>query len=144
MGLGTRVGRDDEIGLALVSALAEEPGFRKRCATLENADPATISSALLERQDAVILVDAADMGLAPGEHCVFQDDEASIMLKNDSVSTHGLGLAEGLALARALGFDYPVRIFGIQPFDLSPRPGLTPEMNARFPKLLAALRAATH
>jgi hypothetical protein len=61
-------------------------------------------------------------------------------LKTSSVSTHGLGLAEGLELARTLGFNQPASIFGIQPFDLSPGQGLTPEMTSRFPLLLAALR----
>jgi hydrogenase maturation protease len=90
----------------------------------------------------VIFVDAADMGLDTGEYRFFFDEAASVTLKTDSVSTHGLGLADGLEIARALGFDRPAAIFGIQPFDLSPRPGLTPEMKDRFPSLMTALRDA--
>ena len=140
VGLGSRLSSDDEIGLALVEALVLEPDFGDRCVILENADPTTLASTLMGWHRPVILVDAADMGLDPGGHCAFPDDEARLMLKSDSDSTHGLSLAEGLALARTLGFDHPICIFGIQPFDLSPGQGLTLEMKAKFPKLLAALR----
>jgi hydrogenase maturation protease len=109
---------------------------------LESADAATVAASLIEWRRSVILVDAADMDLAPGEHRFFCDSDVSLILKSSSVSTHGFGLAEGLELARTLGYDQSVRILGIQPFDLSPRKGLTPEMTARFPYLLSALRAA--
>ena len=97
---------------------------------------------LLEWHRPVILVDAANMDLAPGEYRFFSDRDASMILKTSSVSTHGLGLAEGLELARTLGFDQAACIFGVQPFDLSPGQGLTPEMTSRFPSLLDALREA--
>jgi hydrogenase maturation protease len=139
-GLGTYLGHDDEIGLALVRALSAEEAFAARCVLLESADAATVASSILEWQQPVILVDAANMGLGPGEYRFFPDGDASVIIKTSSVSTHGLGLAEGLELARTLGFNRAVCIFGIQPFDLSPGQGLAPEMISRFPLLLAALR----
>jgi hydrogenase maturation protease len=142
VGLGTRLNSDDEIGLALVQALSQETEFSEHCMLLEGADAATVASALLEWHRPVILVDAADMEIESGEFRLFSDKEALIAMKSSSVSTHGLGLAEGLELARALGFDQPAAIFGVQPFDLSPRPGLTPEMYHRFPLLLAELKKA--
>jgi hydrogenase maturation protease len=140
VGLGTCLGRDDEIGLALVRALSGEDAFAQRCMLLESADAATVASVLLDGQRPVVLVDAADMGLAPGEYRFFSDRDAALILQTSSVSTHGLGLADGLELARTLGFAPSARIFGVQPFDLSPGQGLTPEMTARFPLLLNALR----
>jgi hydrogenase maturation protease len=140
VGLGSWLSSDDEIGLALVSALAEGEAFHDRCVLLENSDATVVASTLIEWDRPVILVDAADMRLAPGMFRFFSDNDAAMIIKSSSVSTHGLGLAEGLGIARALGYDQPVLIFGIQPFDLSPRQGLTPEMNARFPLLIEALR----
>lgn len=140
MGLGSSLGRDDAIGLALVRALSGEAPFEARCVLLESADAATVASLLLEWQRPVVFVDAADMDIPPGEYRFFPDKDASILLKTSSVSTHGLGLAEGLELARTLGFEQPVRVFGVQPFDLSPGQELTPEMVSRFPLLLDALR----
>jgi len=142
VGVGTPAGSDDEVGLALVRALSREARYNGRCRILEYPDAATVASSLLEWQQPVILVDAADMDLSAGEHRFFADTDASMILKDSSVSTHGLGLAEGLELARTLGFDRPIRIFGVQPFDLSPKQGLTREMSERFPSLLDALKTA--
>lgn len=142
VGIGSYLNSDDAIGLALVHALSEDAAWTSRCFLWEGADAATITSLLLEWRRPVVLVDAADMGLAPGEHRYFPDQDATVVLKDGSVSTHGLGLAEGLQLARSLGFDQPVNIFAVQPFDLSPGQRLTPEMAAIFPMLLFALKTA--
>ena len=142
VGLGSPYGSDDEIGLALVRALSLEEDYEECCVLLESADSATVAYSLLEWQRPVILVDAADMGIAPGECRFFFDSDASLTLKTGSVSAHGMGLAEGLGLARTLGYDKRAGIFGVQPFDLSPKMGLTPEMKERFPLLLAALKSA--
>lgn len=142
VGVGTPAASDDEIGLALVQALSRETEYAAHCRLLECADTALVAASLLEWRQPVILVDAADMGLNPGEYSFFSDESASIKLKASSVSTHGLGLADGLELARTLGFDRPTHIFGVQPFDLSPKQGLTEEMTALFPSLLKALKTA--
>jgi hydrogenase maturation protease len=142
VGVGTPACSDDEIGLALVRALGRSEAYAPRCLLLEYADAALVASSLLQWQKPAVLIDAADMGLAPGSYRFFADHRASITLKDSSVSTHGLGLAEGLELARTLGYDFPIRIFGIQPFDLSPKQGLTREMTELFPELLRALEDA--
>lgn len=142
VGLGSYLNSDDEIGLDLVQELSRQPVWTERCLLWEGADAATVAASLMEWRGPVLLVDAADMSMAPGEHRCFSDQEAAVILKACLVSTHGFGLAEGLQLARALGFDQPAYIFGVQPFDLSPRAGLTPQMTARFSALCAALEAA--
>lgn len=142
VGLGSTLGSDDGVGLALVQALSQDEALAKRCVLLESADAATIASSLIEWRRPVILVDAADMALAPGEWRFFEEKDAAAILKSSSVSTHSLGIAEGLELARMLDFDQSAYIFGIQPFDLSPGLGLTPEMTAKFPLLFSALRTA--
>ena len=141
-GAGTPAAGDDEIGLALVRALSRDADHAARCRLLECADAAMVATALLEWRQPVLLVDAADMGLAPGSYRFFPERHASIALKTSSVSTHGLSLADGLELAKTLGFDLPVYIFGVQPFDVSPRRGMTPGMTALFPRLLEALKDA--
>lgn len=140
VGLGSRLGSDDGIGLELVRVLSGEGKYTERCRLLENADAATVASSLLEWRCPAILVDAADMELIPGRSRFFADSDASLLLKTSSVSSHGLGIAEGLALARTLGYDQPVGVFGVQPFDLSPKQGLTPQMRKLFPSLLAELK----
>jgi hydrogenase maturation protease len=140
VGVGTRLNRDDEIGLRLVEQLSLDSDLSLHCVLLEGQDAADVTSFILDTKKPLLVVDCADMGLSPGEHRAFFDSDARICVKTDSVSVHGMGLSEGIALARALGFERPVRVFAVQPFDLSPRPGLTPEMENRFGSLLVELR----
>jgi hydrogenase maturation protease len=142
VGVGTPASGDDEIGLALVRDLSAKAEYAGRCRLLECADAAMVASSLLEWQKPAVLVDAADMGLAPGAFRFFSDGNAAMTIKSSTVSTHGLGLAEGLALARTLGYNRPIRIFGVQPFDISPKQGLTREMAGLLPSILAALNKA--
>jgi hydrogenase maturation protease len=142
IGVGTRLGRDDEIGLLLTERLVEDGVLDEADAlSLEGADAADVATALLGLRQPVLIADCADMGLSPGTFRGFDDHEAGLHLRADAASTHGLGLADGLALARALGFDQPVRIFAVQPFDLSPAAGMTREMKALLPNLVAAFGA---
>ncbi len=142
VGIGTRMSRDDEIGLRLVERLMETAEFAGRCELLESADAATVTSYLMEQESPVLFVDCADMGLLGGEYRFFGEKDATVHVRADSVSTHGMGLAEGLALARALDYGEAVRFFAVQPFDLSPCFGITEEMSARFELLLGALTSS--
>ena len=103
VGIGSYLSRDDEIGLALVGALSREPTWTVWCVLLDSADIATVASSLLEWDKSVVLVDAANMGLAPGEFRFFPERDAALFMKDDSVSTHGFGLAGRLAAGEKPG-----------------------------------------
>jgi hydrogenase maturation protease len=142
IGIGTRLGRDDGIGLVLVERLVEDNVLaRDDAVLLESADAAEVASILLELNRPAVIVDAADMGLEPGAYRALGDNDATLKIRSDATSTHGLGLAEGLGIARHLGYDKRVSIFAVQPFDLSFGPGLSEEMDAKVPELVAALTA---
>jgi hypothetical protein len=49
-------------------------------------------------------------------------------------------MAEALTIARQLGFQQPVKVFGVQPFDIRPRTGLSAPMAQRLDALQQALR----
>ncbi|NGZ06176.1 MAG: hydrogenase maturation protease [Magnetococcales bacterium] len=143
IGVGSHGGCDDAVGLHLVTLLAESQsagcGSGVDCVLWESADALTLVHDLLELANPVLLVDCADMGLAGGEWRAFVPGEGQLRLARDAVSTHGLGIAEALELARGLGFSHALRVFGVQPFDLTPRIGLTAEMGACLPVLFGAL-----
>lgn len=139
-GVGSRFSRDDEIGLRLVEAIAGRGSTTAvECRLWEDADALSLANELLELDRDVVIVDCADMGLAGGSWRLFADDAVRLRIRADPLSTHGLGLAEALSIARSLGFKPCIRIFGVQPFDLSPGPGLSARMQDAFPDLLAAL-----
>ena len=142
IGLGSQSAGDDAIGLRLVESLAR----RRARAGLSfhlwsDAAALTLAHDLTELSTPALIADCADMGLEPGDHRCFDGRGGALTVRSVSVSTHGLGMAEALALAEDLGFDQRVTIFGVQPFDLSPAAGLSPSMEARLPGLLEALDA---
>lgn len=139
-GVGNRWAGDDAIGLCLVEALAErqtEAGIE--ILYWENADALTLAHDLLGLRTPILIVDCADMGLTGGSWQRLSPQTARLRVHTDALSTHGLGVADALSLAQSLGFDQPVEVFGIQPFDVSPSLSLSPAMERRFPHLLRAL-----
>ena len=138
IGIGSRACGDDAIGLHLVERLGARSGVRTHL--WEHRDAFDIASGLLELDAAVMLVDCADMGLAPGSWRAFDADDARLAQAVNTVSTHGFGLADALALARTLGHDQPVRVFGVQPFDIRPgQAALSAAMDAQVDGLAEAL-----
>jgi hydrogenase maturation protease len=143
IGVGSWLSRDDAVGLMLVNELAArapKPGLDFH--SWESADALTITHEMLELSSPILLVDCADLGLNPGEWKCFEADKARLLLHADTVSTHGLCLADALELARGLGFDKPVHVFGVQPFDLGPGSGLSEDMTLAFPRLFEHLAGA--
>ncbi len=139
IGVGNLLRGDDGVGVRVAQALAEE-GLPEGT---EVIDAGTRGLDLLfEFGDAghVVLIDAAEMGQTPGEARVF--DAAA--LKGDGevrlASLHGIGIAEVLALGRAVGVEPRMTIVGIQPADLRPREGLSATLSARLPEYVALAR----
>ena len=120
IGIGSRLGSDDAIGLALVEKFASDPRVcGVDCHLWEHADFATLTLGLLDLPPSqVVIVDCADMGLDPGAYRLLQ---RGFMCRTDSISVHGLGLAQALDLAQTLGGHHDISVFGIQPYDLSLR-----------------------
>jgi len=145
-GIGSRHSTDDAIGLRLVASLDRLP-TGVRCELWEDSDALDLARRLLDNGGPLLIVDCAEMNLAAGEWRCFAGEPASNMkltLHSRSISTHGLGLAEALAIARRLGLTSAVSIFAVQPYELALCPPtenpLSEAMQARLPRLLAALR----
>jgi len=142
-GVGNDLSRDDAIGLRLLEAYGRQPppaGVVTR--VWADADALTLADNLLESDRPLLLVDCAAMGLEPGHWRLMRTGEITLACHGDALSTHGLGVAEALAIASELGRRSPVHLFGIQPFDTSPGAGLSAGMQRRFAPLLAALGEA--
>lgn len=143
VGIGSRYRSDDGIGLALVDAFAAQmppPGVVAE--TWADIDTMGTVHGLLAVRSAVLFVDCATMDLQPGDWRLFRDSEARLRAHAPSVTTHGLGLGEGLALARSLGFTQPVWFFGVEPATVAFGGELSPTLRTRLPALTAALMGA--
>jgi hydrogenase maturation protease len=94
VGIGQLAAGDDGVGLAVARALAAR-GLPVR----ESAD-ASILLVLLEAGHRVVLVDAVAGGGPPGT--VMQLDPDALVDGLTPLSSHGIGVAEAIALARTL------------------------------------------
>lgn len=142
IGIGCQSAGDDAVGLHLVRALAADPPRGELCCLgWEDADALTIAHDLLLLRDPVLVVDCLDFAGEPGTHRVIEDAARRLALAGRSVSCHGFGLPEALALAESLGFCQPVDVFGVQPARLDPVFGLSEPLRHALPTLEEALRA---
>jgi hydrogenase maturation protease len=99
LGIGNADRGDDAVGCLVVRRLR---GLAPAGVCIEEHDgEATLLLARFEQADAVWLIDAACSGSAPGT--VRRLDCATDKLPASAGSSHGLGPAEAIALARALG-----------------------------------------
>jgi hydrogenase maturation protease len=143
IGLGSELAGDDAIGLILVEQVAGRlGGAPTTCVQWPDADALTVANDLLALETDVLLVDCADMGLAPGSARLLAAGEVRVHVKHSPVSVHGLGIAEALELARRLGFHRQVHFFAVQPYGLAPGAPLTAALAERVPELVAELERA--
>jgi hydrogenase maturation protease len=122
VGVGNQHRGDDGVGLAV----ARQLGTRGDTVVIQcDGEPARLVASLAGATRAYI-VDAADFGAAPGTILRMEAGAGPMPAVPGTVSTHGLGLAESLDLARALG-QLPQRcvIYAIQGLDFAPGVGLS-------------------
>jgi len=108
IGVGNRLRGDDGVGLAVAS--------RVRAAGIEVREYEGEPVGLIEAWScaaAVVLVDAVSAGAAPGSVHRFDASSAALPATwSRSTSTHALGVAEAIELARAVG-RLPLRVVAV-------------------------------
>ncbi len=132
IGIGNDDRHDDAAGLATARLLrsgADSLGTTPR--VIERTGEATDLLEAWADEPTVIVVDAMVSGAPPGTVRRFDATNEPLPLPPPGASTHGLGLAEAVGLARALG-RLPARLvlIGIEGADFSPGAGLSPEVAA--------------
>jgi len=143
LGLGNPLRGDDGIGPRVVDALLQR-GLPAGVEALDAGAAGLDLLNLLEGPRRVIVVDAADVGLEPGRFARFTPDEARLVGVADALSSHGAGLAEALALARACGQPLPeIVIFGVQPESLEWGEGLSPAVKGAVSQVVEAVLQET-
>jgi len=130
LGLGNSLRGDDGVGPAVIEWLDQRvlpPG-------VEAIDGGTaglnIVSTLMGHERAII-VDAANIGRAPGAWARFTPDAARLKDNDMMLSLHSAGLTEALALGAALNVLPPaIIIYGVQPQNSGWSPQLSDEVRA--------------
>ena len=144
LGVGNPLCGDDGLGPWVVEKLACEPGFGELAHThLQDAGlPGWGLPSWLEGWERVILVDAVDIGQAPGSWRRFRPEDVQLWLQEDALSLHQPDLACGLALAQALNLlPQELYIYGMQPADTTPGAPLSPQVRAHLPGMIDQIMA---
>jgi hydrogenase maturation protease len=113
-GAGSRMMRDERIGIAVLDELARRD--LPECVTLR--ETGTDGYGLindLEDTDVAIIVDCAEMGRAPGTVVAFGPDEVESTVEDRRMSVHSINLLGVVQLAQTLGYAARIRIVGVQP-----------------------------
>lgn len=116
--IGNRNRGDDGIALTLIERVKEELPSNVDVQIWENKDALSVAAELLEIKTAVVIIDSAEMGIEGGEFRWFKQSECYLKQHLGSLSTHGFGFSDALALAEVLGFKQELYFFAIQPVQI--------------------------
>ncbi|MCP4292577.1 MAG: hydrogenase maturation protease [bacterium] len=132
---------DDGVGVAVLERIREANTFPGA----ELFDASTDALALLDKftpGELNVIIDAAEMGLEPGEVAAFKPDEVKVKIQSDHLSMHGFGLGETFQMAERLGtMPEKVLIVGVQPARIEINQGLSEPVKAALPRIISLIEA---
>lgn len=154
LGVGNPLRRDDGFGPEVIRCLLDATG-KKEVPAFPNTTTAKINDDSVDMIDGgtdglglleyiknykkVFLIDAVEMGTVPGTIKVFTPGDALFHIHNDSLSTHGFGIAELIKLAQGLDILPDLTVIGIQPQDTGYGKGLSKTVQSGVERTMATL-----
>ncbi len=117
---------DDAIGPQVIEHVVAN-GLDRDCVAVDLSTDALRLVAYLDADtEAVLIVDAARLGLAPGEFRFFSPDDVETRKELTGLSTHEGDVVKVLALAREAGYAIPrIAVMGIEPCEMGPGTALS-------------------
>ncbi len=142
LSLGNPLRGDDGVGAAVREMLAHDARLPHHVAVVDGGTAGLETALVLKGHRRAIIVDAADMGCAPGEWARFTRDQ--VILEPAEIglhsTLHSAGLSEALALGEALGIlPEEIVMYGVQPKSIDWSPGLSAPVQAAVPAVCAAI-----
>ncbi len=139
LALGNPLRGDDGVGPAVLRALEARPEIAA-ATFVDGGTPGFETVLMLQGYRRAIILDAADMGKAPGTWKRFTPGEAGWDPRGFAQSLHAAGLAEALSLGAALGtLPDAIVIYGIQPGTIGWEPGLSRMVEEAVPAVVDAV-----
>lgn len=146
LGLGNILCGDDGFGVHAIQHLREGFAFPRRCQAIDGGTQGQLLYGIVEDADRLLIVDAADLGLAPGSLGCAEGADIPIWLGARKLSAHQGSFAEVLALAELKGIlPKEIVLIGLQPETVEFGAPLSESARARLPEaermILERLRA---
>lgn len=139
IGAGNPLRSDDGIGHMALQRLQRESALTGARLEEIGTDGLALIDLVRTHEGPIALVDAMDMGIRPGETRVFRPEDVRMRVKSDSLSTHGLGLADVLQLMEALHLKVDLTLIGMQPESLDYGEKLSQSVSSQFEELLKTI-----
>jgi hydrogenase maturation protease len=141
LGIGNTLLTDEGIGVHVLQALESELTHWPDVTLLDGGTLSFTLAGPIEEADALIVVDAANIGTKPGEWTLLKGDEMdAFLMSNRKTSVHEVGLTDLRAIALLAGH-WPARraMLAIQPdvIDWGEQP--TPAVAAAIPPACEAI-----
>jgi hydrogenase maturation protease len=131
--LGNPFMGDEGVGPALLERLRNHPGLSPPVDLIDTAGSILSALHALKGRRKVVFLDCALMGLAPGEYRRFLPEQVRTEKNLPGLSLHEGDLMGMLETARRMGDSAEeVVIFGIEPAQVEPGPGLSEAVKARM------------
>ena len=145
MGIGNTLLQDDGIGVHVTEFFRAS---QESESSINVIDGGTIGLSLLpeiEDADAVIVVDASEIGERPGTVRIFRNREIDHLLSGKRRTVHEVALADLFAAAEIRGRSPGQRVLiAIQPASTELGLDPTPEVKASIPLACEAINSLTH
>ena len=142
IGLGNTEKRDDGVGVAVVEGLREEleagdwaPSADRQVAVVAAGTDSLLAAAHAIDGRWLVLVDAARMGLAPGDCRFFAGSEVRCAPRATGLAPHDADLAQSIDLLAGLGCVERVMVMGIEAQDFGNGRGLSRPVAARLSQI---------
>jgi len=132
---------DDVIGIVLVESIKQKLSNDIDVQFWHTKDALTMASELLEMSTPIVIVDCADMGIGAGEFRCYEQSQCLLSQHDNSVSTHGFGFSDALALAKVLGFKQDLFFFTVQALQILPGNKISKVLENNIDMLSSALLA---
>ena len=133
--VGNRLRGDDGVGPAVLDRLRGMELPENVGLVDAGADPLNAVGHIMNAEK-VVIIDAAGMNRAPGYVALLRPENLRAVANAVPCSTHMYGLAEGIELARAVGFKPDISIIGIQPENTGAAEGLSPVVASSIPDVI--------
>ena len=134
LGIGNILLKDDGIGVHVIRALEGEN--LPDCIELVDGGTSTLDMlGYFMDNPKVIVIDALRAGYAPGTIYKIKP-EAIINYRKENLSIHDVHILDIMKMAKMMGGNPEVVIFGIEPWDISPGLELSEAMIQRIPAII--------
>ena len=141
LGLGNTLLTDEQVGVRVAEAVGRDP--RASAYPIRSLDGGTMGLSLLvdmEEAGAMVVVDAAQLGEAPGHVRTFEGPEMDHFLRTRGRNPHDIGLDDMLDGLRLRDAVPPQRaLVGIQPAHLGVGEAMTPSVAEAVPTAVEAV-----